>query len=1028
MKKWKKGLCLLLTLCLLLPWFPIKARAVTIASGKCGDNLTWTLDDGGTLTISGTGDMTDYSSSTTVPWYSHRAKISTVAIDPSVTSIGSYAFCYCTSLTSITIPDSVTSLGDYCFEGCDSLTSITLPDSVTSLGIQCFYGCSSLTSITIPDSVTSLGIQCFYGCSSLTSITLPDRVTSLGNGCFSHCTSLTSITLPDSVTSLGDRCFSCCTSLTSITIPDSVTSLGEDCFSCCTSLKHIWVNENNPNYSSMDGILFNKNRTKIVAYPGGRNGHYTVLQGVTTLESSCFQGCVNLTSITLPDSVTNLGWRCFYNCDSLTDVYYGGTEEQWNTITVGSGNEVLETATIHYNSQMPEDPDAPRIDLETDVWSFDNFTIKLDKKYWKVLFPGLDGDFLYYFYKKNTPNNGAGVCTGMAVSAGAMNRTTTENGTEVLVQGAADFSQDTIAQIHETDISNALNIRAWEYVSILHTSQKKSSVIWEEKSNRNDLDALYQAVKKYDAYAGNIVTIGIKGISGGQKSGHTLLGIKAYDYDDRVEILVYDSNWPNQERYIKLYKDERGTLKSWEYNLWYGVTWSSSGQSCEITFNTKSEEMGDLVYSKLAGKSRTTFGSQSVQEDTLLMLLSQGVISDDSLLEIDMTPGVVLDGTQPEQNPENSRTLYWATGDSFQITNDNGLECDIVKSDIGFSVNSDTADSAVIDLAQKNVTVDSDSGDVVELSVLTYPGQRNVVTVSGEADGKISASATDSGMTFTGVPNAHLVYETEDTQNEIYIVSKGDEPVQVVVDVENGEIAPAPTTDNHTHSYTHETTAPTCTGRGYTTHTCATCGLSYSDEYVEALGHDWDDGKCTRCDVVLDNPFSDVPAAEWYTAPVLWAVENEITNGMGDGTFGVNLPCNRAQVVTFLWRSAGSPEPSTTTTQFRDVDVTKWYGKPVLWAVENGITNGISTTEFGIDQPCNRATVVTFLWRVRGEPAPVSNVSPFTDVPAGKWFTEPVLWAVENGITNGMGDGTFGINGICNRAQVVTFLYRTFAQ
>ncbi len=177
----------------------------------------------------------------------------------------------------------------------------------------------------------------------------------------------------------------------------------------------------------------------------------------------------------------------------------------------------------------------------------------------------------------------------------------------------------------------------------------------------------------------------------------------------------------------------------------------------------------------------------------------------------------------------------------------------------------------------------------------------------------------------------------------------------------------------------------------------------------------------------VECPFTDVPLGQWYTEPVLWAVEKGVTNGMGDGTFGVNLPCNRAQVVTFLWRAAGCPEPASTDCPFTDVDVNQWYGKPVLWAVENGITNGVSVTEFGINLPCNRATVVTFLWRAEGKPEPASADCPFTDVDMSQWYGKPVLWAVENGITNGMGDGTFGINGICNRAQVVTFLYRAMA-
>ena len=136
------------------------------ANGTCGDNLTWNLTDG-TLTISGTGAMTNYSSSSSVPWSSSHSSIRTVVINEGVTSIGDYAFRSCNSLTSVTIPNSVTSIGDYAFEYCSSLTSVEIPNSVTSIGDYAFRYCSSLTSVEIPNSVTSIGSSAFSGCSSL---------------------------------------------------------------------------------------------------------------------------------------------------------------------------------------------------------------------------------------------------------------------------------------------------------------------------------------------------------------------------------------------------------------------------------------------------------------------------------------------------------------------------------------------------------------------------------------------------------------------------------------------------------------------------------------------------------------------------------------------------------------------------------------------------------------------------------------------------------------------------------------------
>ena len=236
------------------------------------------------------------------------------------------------------------------------------------------------------------------------------------------------------------------------------------------------------------------------------------------------------------------------------------------------------------------------------------------------------------------------------------------------------------------------------------------------------------------------------------------------------------------------------------------------------------------------------------------------------------------------------------------------------------------------------------------------------------------------------------------------------------------------------HEYTAVVTAPTCTRGGYTTWTCA-CGDSYVDSYVEPTGHNYEDGVCTNCGhkengeepVEPVNPFVDVPEDGFYYESVLWAVENGITTGTTETTFDPNGKCQRAQVVTFLWRAKGCPEPTTTENPFTDVKESDFFYKAVLWAVENGITNGTSDTEFSPYAECNRAAVVTFLYRAMGEPAVEGVENPFTDVVATAWYGPAVLWAVENGITNGISATEFGVNTTCNRAQVVTFLYRTMA-
>ena len=186
----------------------------SIAHGTCGYNLiTWVLTEDGTLTISGSGNMKDYSSSSVAPWYSNRTKILSVVVEPGVESVGNYAFYACLKLASVSLPGGVKSVGQSAFQDCAKLTAVEIPEGVTSIGYRAFYGCSGLTSVTIPEGVTSIGSSAFSGCRSLTSVTIPEGVTSIDYYTFEDCSSLTSVTIPESVTSIGNSAFYGCSKL-----------------------------------------------------------------------------------------------------------------------------------------------------------------------------------------------------------------------------------------------------------------------------------------------------------------------------------------------------------------------------------------------------------------------------------------------------------------------------------------------------------------------------------------------------------------------------------------------------------------------------------------------------------------------------------------------------------------------------------------------------------------------------------------------------------------------------------------------
>ena len=315
--------------------------------------------------------------------FSNCTSLTSIKIPNSVISIENGAFNSCYNLTSVTIGNSVTSiggsnvLGSGAFSYCTSLTSIEIPNSVTNIGHDTFRDCTGLTSISIPNSVTSIGYRAFYNCKSLTSVTIPNSVTSIGYDAFDGCTGITSLiynahvfafmpssytgayTIPNGIESIAGGAFNNCPGLTSVTIPNSVTRIDGSAFYSCPNLMSIEVAKNNPNYCSIDGVLYNKDITSLFKYPAAKAASYysipnsvtyigygafleagnlvsvDIPNNVTRIEDYAFRGCTSLTSIDIPNSVTYIGWYAFYGCTGLTSA------------TIGNGVTIIEINTFY---------------------------------------------------------------------------------------------------------------------------------------------------------------------------------------------------------------------------------------------------------------------------------------------------------------------------------------------------------------------------------------------------------------------------------------------------------------------------------------------------------------------------------------------------------------------------------------------------------------------------------------------------------------------------------------------------------
>lgn len=287
--------------------------AVVVISGTCGGALTWKLDSKGTLTISGTGAMTDYTKSGVAPWNKDYEEIRFVVIENGVTTIGEYAFENCTLLESVAISDSVEKIGKYAFSGCSALKRISLPDSIAQIGDHAFRA-SGLEAVKIPEGVTLLGEGMFARCPNLQTVELPSTLQTIREIAFIG-SGLNKIILPENLKYIGYECFYECTNLEEIKIPDSVTILDYSVFEGCSSLKKV-----------------------------------TLSKGLKRISQTMFAMCHNLTEITIPDSITYIGEGAFFQCKKLKDVYYTGSQKKWGKLQTNAAVDFITwvaAATIH---------------------------------------------------------------------------------------------------------------------------------------------------------------------------------------------------------------------------------------------------------------------------------------------------------------------------------------------------------------------------------------------------------------------------------------------------------------------------------------------------------------------------------------------------------------------------------------------------------------------------------------------------------------------------------------------------------
>lgn len=291
-------------------------------------SISWTLDEKGLLTVTGKGEMVDFSKPESAPWHDKRNEILSVAVEQGITRIGAYAFADCPNLTEYSLPGSVAEIGDYAFRGCSGLKKLTLPAALQTIGTGAFAGCTLIQSVTVPEGVKTVGGEAFRDCTALKSITLPGTLEALGDFAFAGCTALSGGHLPQGLKELGSGVFAGCTALKSMTIPSGVTVLNNGIFKDCTALSNVTLHKDVQTIGeeafsgcvSLQKMIMPENLTSIEdrAFAGCiALSRITIPEKVTKLGAEAFDGCEKLESIKMNDSLTEVGENCFRGCSML---------------------------------------------------------------------------------------------------------------------------------------------------------------------------------------------------------------------------------------------------------------------------------------------------------------------------------------------------------------------------------------------------------------------------------------------------------------------------------------------------------------------------------------------------------------------------------------------------------------------------------------------------------------------------------------------------------------------------------------
>lgn len=978
----KRVLSLMLVLLMTLTLIPLESLAeAAAASGTCGskgDNLTWTLDEeNGVLKISGQGDMADYSEEAPAPWA--ECYIVTVSVEKGVTGIGEYAFYSCAAAT-IELPEGLERIGVHAFAQSECFSEIKIPDSVKSIGSGAFCRCIGLEKATLPQKLTALPDSLFEGCAGLREVNIPQSVTAIGENAFKGCKALAVTSIPDGVKTIGKEAFASCAAVEELKIPAGVERIGESAFKG-TNIASVIFDGTKERWTAIGGetsgidiekIRHSCDKGSAWLSDGGEHWHECSWCGKVSDKAAhedkgdgaCKVCGAKLSDVLSEGTLAGLSWSLarsgvltISGSGELPELANDGTSEPWKKNSdiiievviksgvTGVGSGAFTGCTALEKVSISDTVKKLDLNAFSGCTALEAFAVE-------------DGNEAYASADGVLFNAGKTLLISCPVGkTGAY--TVPETVTEI---EKSAFAASGVESVSMSDAVNAVGEGAFS-----NCSKLKSVVL--PKGLKELKKSLFSGCSALEAIS---IPDSVKTLGEGVFSGCAAL--KEVKIPGEVTVIPKNAF------------SGCAALESVSIPASVTAIKEAAFDGCtalkNVTFLGKDDEWGKVT---IAGKN-----------DALDSATKNFPNHTHSYVDTVTAPTCTANGyTVHKCSCGDTKTDSYTKllGHSYQ----GGIcvRCGVLEDHKHDFKQTVTAPTCISEGFTTYTCACGESYKKNYVSALEHKPELKNEKKAGCLKGGYTGDevCTVCGKVFKAGSVILALGHSTELRNEKAATCVNGGYTGDLVCVRCGDII-------------EQGKATAAAGHKFFGGKCSVCDAQESgSRSVEAKS------------------FDDVIPGTFYYDAVMWAVKNNITKGTGASTFSPGDGCTRFQIVTFLWRACGCPTAATAAS-FSDVSPSDSFYEAVRWAVERGITNGTGGSSFSSYATCTRAQIVTFLYRAAGSPTVSSGIR-FFDVAPNAFCRDAVAWATERGITNGTSDTTFSPDAACTRAEVVTLLYRT---